>query len=59
MGLEISERYSTPPTVFIQCQANFMMTLVTVVEYRLLLFLAIGRVLWHFEILTWEANGKT
>ena len=31
------------------------------VEYRLSLFLAIGQVLkilWHFEILTWESMGK-
>ena len=31
------------------------------VEYSLLLFVAIGQVLtilWHFEILTWGVNGK-
>ncbi len=35
---------ATPPTVFIQCQPTFMRTLATTVEYRLLLFLAIGQV---------------
>ncbi len=32
------------------------------VEYSLLLFLAIGQVLeilWHFEMLTWEPIGKS
>ncbi len=28
------------------------------VEYRLSVFLAIGQVLWHFEILTCESIGK-
>ena len=38
-----------------------MRTLASLGEYRLLLFLAIGQVLkiiWHFEILTWESMGK-
>ena len=38
-----------------------MKTLATMVEYRLSLFLAIDQVLkilWHFEILTWESMGK-
>ena len=58
-GLEIQN--ATSPTVFIRCQPNFMGTLATMVEYRLLLFLAIGQVLkilWHFEIFTWESMGK-
>ena len=43
---------SATPTVFIRCQPNFMRTLATMVEYRLLLFLAIGQVLqilWHLK----------
>ena len=38
-----------------------MRILATMVEYRLLLFLAIGKflkILWHFEILTWESMKK-
>ena len=38
-----------------------MRTLATMLEYTLLLFLAIGQVLkyfWHFEILTWESMGQ-
>ena len=52
---------ATSPTVFIGSQANFLRTLATMAEYRLLLCLAIVQVLknvWHFEILTWESIGK-
>ncbi len=59
MGLEILN--ATPPTVFIRCPPNFMRTLTTMVEYRLLFFEAIGQVskmLWLFQILTWESMGK-
>ena len=48
---------ATLPTLFIQYQPNFMRTLATMVECRLLLFLAIGQVLnilWIFEILAWD-----
>ncbi len=47
--------------VFIRCQSNFMRGLATMVEHRLLLFLAMGQVLnilWYFEILTWESMAK-
>ena len=52
---------NTTPTVFIRCQPNFMRTLVTMGEYGLLLFLAIGQVLnfvalWNFKM---RVNGKT
>ena len=56
LGLEISKRYSS-----YSFQSNFMTTLASMVEYRLLHFLAIGRVLqllWHFEILTLQSMGK-
>ncbi len=46
---------ATPPTVFISCQPNFMRTLATMVEYRLLLFLAIGQSFKHFVAL-WNFN---
>ncbi len=52
---------ATHPTVFIQCQSNFMRTLATMGEYRLLLFLAIGQIkkkivaLWNFNM---GVNGK-
>ncbi len=58
MGLEIQ---NATPTVFIRCQPNFMRTLATMVEYRLLLFLAIGQVLkilWHFKNFKIGVNGK-
>ncbi len=45
---------ATPTTFFIRSEPNFMRTFPIMVEYRLLLFLAIGQVLkhlWHFEIL--------
>ncbi len=51
-----------PPTVFIHCHSNFMRTLATKGEYRLVHFLAIGQIkkkMWHFEILTWESMGKS
>ncbi len=49
-----------PPTVFIQCQSNFMRSLATMGEYRLLLFLAISQIkknvsLWNFNM---GVNGK-
>ena len=52
---------TTPPRVFILCQTNFLRTLATMVEYRLLLFLAIGQFLKQdvAEILTWESMGKS
>ncbi len=56
MRLEISKRFSSYS--FPLMSANFMRTLPTMVEYRLSLFLAIGQVLWHFEILTCESMGK-
>ncbi len=41
---------------------NFIRTLLaTMVEYRLSLFLAIGhvlKILWHFQISTYESTGK-
>ncbi len=49
------------PTVFIRFQPNFMRTLATMGEYRMLLVLAISQVLqnlWHFEIFTWESMGN-
>ncbi len=52
---------AAPPTLFIRCQPNFKRTLATMVEYSLLLFLAIDQlltILWHFEILTLESIGK-
>ncbi len=58
MGLEMSKRFCYS---FHLMSANFMRTFATMVEYRLSLFLAIGQVLkilWHFEILTWESMGK-
>ncbi len=56
MGLEISKRYSS--TVFYPM--SFMGTLATVVEYRLLFFLAnVLKILWYFEVLTWESMEKS
>ncbi len=51
---------TTHSTVFIRFQPNFMRTLLTMGECKLLLFLAISQVLhlWHFEILTLESMGK-
>ncbi len=52
---------ATPRTVSIRCQPNFMRTLASMVEYRLLLVLTIDqflKILWHFEILTWKSMGK-
>ncbi len=60
MGLEILKRFSSY-SFHLNCQPNFMRTLATMVKYRLSLFLAIGQVLkilWHFQILTWELVGK-
>ncbi len=58
MGLENSKK-ANPPAVFLRCQPNFMRTLATMVEYRLLLFLAqFYKMLWHFEIFTWALMGK-
>ncbi len=50
--LEISKYYSSYS--FQQCHSNFMRTLATIREYRLLLFLAIGhvlKILCRFEII--------
>ncbi len=52
---------ATCPTIFIGSHPNFVRTLLTMGECRLLLSLAIGQVLqnlWHFEILTLESMGK-
>ena len=57
MGLEISKRHSSY-SFHLWCQSNFMRTLATMVEYRLLPFLAIGQIWWHFEILIWESMEK-
>ncbi len=46
--------HNASPTIFIQCQSNFMGTLAIMGEYRLLLFVAIGKVLKllrHFKII--------
>ncbi len=55
------EFQNATPTVFTQCQSNFMSALATMGEYRLLVFLLIGQVLkilCHFEILRWESMRK-
>ncbi len=52
---------STSPTIFIGSHPKFMRTLLTIEEWRLLLFLAIGQILqnlWYFEILTLESLWK-
>ena len=52
---------ASSPTIFIGSHPNFMRTLLTMGECRLLLFLTIGHVLqnlWHFEMLTLESVGK-
>ena len=56
MWLEISKRntYSVHPT----SGKLYVDILLTLAEYRLLIFLAISQVLWHFEILTWESMGN-
>ena len=61
--LQFSKRYTpgTSPTIFIGSHPNFMGTLLTIGQCRLLLCLAMGQVLqnvWHFEILTLASMGK-
>ncbi len=58
MVLEISKCFVFHP---ISAKLLMAMALATMVGYRLRLFLAISQVLkmlWHFEILTWESMGK-
>ena len=60
MGLEF--RNTTPPTVFIQSEPNFVINKAIIWEYKFVNFLAIClklTILWHFEILTWESMGTS
>ena len=52
---------ATSPTVFIQSGPNFMINTAVIGEYKVMDILAICqklKILWHFEILTWESMGK-
>ncbi len=57
-GLEISKRYSYS---FIQTVPNFMINKAVVRECNFMVISAICqklKLLWHFEILTWESMGN-
>ncbi len=52
---------ATPPAVFIGCPPNFIRTLASIGEYRMLLFLALYQllnILRHFEFFNMGVNGK-
>ncbi len=51
----------SPPRVFIQSQPNLIRTLVTMGEYKLLLFMGIGKFknFLAFGILTWGSMRKS
>ena len=60
IGLEILKRYS--PTVLIQSESNFMINKAAIRAYKVRNVLAMCqklKILWHFEILTWESMGKS
>ncbi len=53
---------STPPTVLIQSEPNFMISKAAIGEYKLINVLTICQklqILCHLEILRWKSMGKS